>query len=66
MTKTKRTASGMGLQLASMYLRSLKMHNPENGTHATLETFAAFADVPFRISPLILSKADGFLRNVKP
>ncbi len=56
----------MGLQLASMYLRSLKMHNPENGTHATLETFAAFADVPFRISPLILSKADGFLRNVKP
>jgi hypothetical protein len=60
------TTTDKAQRLAVMFRRSLKMHNPDNGTHATLETFATFADLPFRVSPLILSKAKQFLQTLKP
>lgn len=52
------------IYLAYLYNRSVKKTSDldPSATHATLETFAAVADLPFKVTPAILAKAKNFTR----
>ena len=51
--------------LANRFLRSLKIHDFNNGEHASLETFASFVDVDYRITNALLVKTSRWIRTIR-
>ena len=51
--------------LANRFLRSLKIHDFNNGEHASLETFASFVDVDYKITKTLLIKTSRWIRTVR-